>query len=95
MGGREFILVSGDRLLVHHREANVVESLDQAPLAELVELESDHPAVGAADFLRRQVNGDGGVGAALRVVMSLAWSSTETLTGKIPLSRPSRKPIGR
>ena len=61
MGGREFLLVSGDRLLLHHRQANVVETLDQAPLAEFVELESDHPAIGAADFPRRQVNGDGGV----------------------------------
>jgi hypothetical protein len=36
--------------------------------AERVDLESDHAAVGTADLLRRQIDCDRGVGAALGVV---------------------------
>ena len=44
---------------------------EQAVLAEGVDVERDHAAVGAADLLRREVDGQRGVGAAPRVVHQL------------------------
>ena len=64
-------LVGVDRGLLFHRQADVVEAVDQAVLAERIDLEFDLAAVGAADFLVRQVDGQRRIGAALGVVEQL------------------------
>src|SRR6185312_13524378 len=51
-----------------HREADVVEAVEQAMFAELIELELDDAAVRPADFLRREIDGERRVRAALGVV---------------------------
>src|SRR5271166_3857507 len=67
VGRGGLLLVRLDRRRLDQREVDVVEAFDQALLAEGVELERDHAAVGTADFLRRQIDGQGRVGAALGV----------------------------
>ena len=52
-------------------EPDIVEPVEQAVLAEGIDIEADRAAVGTADLLIRQVDGDGGVGAALGVVLQL------------------------
>jgi hypothetical protein len=53
VGRGGLLLMRLDRLRLDQREVDVVEAFDQALLAEGVELERDHAAVGTADFLRR------------------------------------------
>src|SRR5579872_2612009 len=44
-------LVAGDRLALLHGQPDVVEAVEHAVLAVRVDVELDHAAVGAADFL--------------------------------------------
>ena len=60
-----------DRRRLDQSEADVVEPFDQALLAEGIDLELDDPAVGTADLLRRQIDGQRRVRAALGVVLEL------------------------
>ena len=60
-----------DRRRLDQGEADVVEPFDEALLAEGVDLELDDAAVGTADLLRRQIDRQRRIGAALGVVMEL------------------------
>ena len=60
-----------DRRRLDQGQADVVEPFDEALLAEGIDLELDDPAVGTADFLRRKIDGDRRIGAALGVVVQL------------------------
>ena len=71
VGGGGLLFVRVDRRRLDQGEADVVEPFDQALLAEGVDLELDDPAVGTADLLRRQIDGQRRVRAALGVVMEL------------------------
>src|SRR6267154_870418 len=61
-------LVAVDRALLDHGEPDVVEAVEQAMLAVGVDLELDHAAVGAADFLLLEIDRERGIGAAVGVV---------------------------
>ena len=50
---------------------DVVETVEQAMLAERIDVEADRPAVGAADLLFYEVDRERRVGAALGVVEQL------------------------
>jgi len=67
----ELLFVGVDGRLLFHRQTDVVEAVDQAVLAERVDLELDLAAVGTADLLVRQVDRQRRVGAALGVVEQL------------------------
>src|SRR6185312_401331 len=67
----ELRLVSVDRRLLFHGEPDVVEAVQQAVLAERIDLELYLAAVGTADFLVRQVDGQRRIGAAIGVVEQL------------------------
>ncbi len=68
MRGGGLFFVGGDGGGLDHGQADVVEPFHQAMLAEGVDLELDDAAVGAADFLRREIDRQRRVGAAPRVV---------------------------
>src|SRR3984885_15446826 len=57
-----------DRRLLLQRQADIVEPVHQTALAERIDLEFHRAAVGAADFLIGQINGQGRVRAALGIV---------------------------
>src|SRR6266567_7058025 len=57
-----------DRLFLLQGEADIVETVDEAVLAEGIDVELDHAAIGAGDLLAIEIDGDDGVGAALGVV---------------------------
>src|SRR5215203_7386913 len=59
----ELLLVSLDSGGLLHGEADIVEAVEEAVLAVLVDLELDHAAVGAADLLGFEVDGERRVGA--------------------------------
>src|SRR5260370_35591321 len=61
-------LVGVDRGLLLHREADIVEAVHQAVLAERVDLEFHRAAVGPADFLIGKTDGHRSVAATLGVV---------------------------
>src|SRR5216117_1190215 len=67
----ELRLIGVDRALLLHRQPDVVEAVQQAVLSERIDLELHLAAVGTADLLVRQVDGQRGVGAALGVVEEL------------------------
>src|SRR5262249_51221693 len=69
--GRGFVLVVADRLLVLQREPDVVETFEQAALAERVHFEFHDAAIGTTDLLVFQVHGDGGIGAAIGIIHQL------------------------
>jgi hypothetical protein len=71
MGRDGFLFVRFDRRRFDQREADVVQPFDEALLAEGIDLELDDPAVGTADLLRRQIDGQRRVRAALGVVLEL------------------------
>src|SRR4051794_18362841 len=64
-------LVAVDRGLLFHGEADVVEPVDQAMLAERVDLEFHRAAVRPADLLGCEIDAQRGIGAALGVVEQL------------------------
>src|ERR1700754_4191668 len=63
--GLGLVLVALDLALLLVREPDVVESVEQAVLAVGVDLELDHAAIGAADLLLLEIDGQRGVGAAV------------------------------
>src|SRR6185437_6029902 len=63
--------VRGDLVLAAHGQADIVPAIEQALLAERIDLELDAAAIGTADFLRFQVDGEAGIGAALGIVHQL------------------------
>src|SRR5919107_928365 len=67
----ELLLERVDRRGLLHGEADAVEAVEQAVLAERIDVEPDRPAVGAADLLLLQIDGERRIGAALRVVEEL------------------------
>ena len=71
MGGGGLLFVRLDRRRLDQGQADVVEPFDEALLAEGIDLELDDPAVGTADLLRGQIDGQRRVRAALGVVMKL------------------------
>src|SRR3954468_12820236 len=64
-------LVAVDRGLLFHGQADIVEAVHQAVLAERIDLELDRAAIGAADFLGAEVDAERRVGAALGVIEQL------------------------
>jgi hypothetical protein len=54
--GGGLLFVRLDRRRLDQSQVDVIQALDQTLLAKIVELELDHAAVGAADFLRRQID---------------------------------------
>src|SRR5262245_8683370 len=69
--GLRLALEAGDLVLLDHREADVVETVEQAMLAVRIDLELDHAAVGAADLLLLEIDRQRRVGAAAGVVEQL------------------------
>ncbi len=70
-GGLCLLLELLDLVALHHGEADVIETLEQAMLAVCVDVEFQHAAVGTADFLLLQVDRQRRIGAALGVVEQL------------------------
>src|SRR5882757_4350961 len=64
-------LVAVDRRLFLHRQPDVVEAVDQAVLAERVDLEFHGAAVRPAVFLRGKIDAQRRIGAALGVIEQL------------------------
>src|SRR3984893_19342309 len=60
-------LIGVDRGLLLHGEADVVETVHQAVLAERVDLERPGAAVGPADFLLAEIDGQCRIGAAFGI----------------------------
>src|SRR5689334_20554595 len=60
-----------DLVLRAHGQSDVVPAVQQALLAEGIDLEGDHAAIGTADLLFLQIDGDDGIGAALGIVHQL------------------------
>src|SRR3546814_4145190 len=53
------------------RQADTVETFDQAMLAEGVNIESDDAAIRPANFLSREIDADDGIEAALGIIHQL------------------------
>src|SRR5260370_14699876 len=66
--GRRLCLIGVDRGLLLHGEADVVEPVQQAVLAERIDLELHRAAVGAADLLLGEIDAQRRIGAALGIV---------------------------
>src|SRR5258706_9239253 len=58
----------GDLALVAHRQADVVPAVQQALLAEGIDVELDAAAVWPANLLLLEIDADDGIGAALGIV---------------------------
>ena len=84
MGLGRLLLMRFDRRRLDQGEADVVEPFDKALLAEGIDLELDDPAVGTADLLRWQIDGERRVRAALGVVLEFGEIFGETLMGRTP-----------
>src|ERR1700749_543676 len=54
-----------------HGQADIVPAIQQALLAERIDVELDGAAIGAANLLRFQVDGDDGVGTTFGVIHQL------------------------
>src|SRR5215469_11416492 len=67
-----------DLARLDHRQADVVEAVEQAVLAVRIDVEGDLAAVGAADLLLLQVDGQRRIGAALGVVEQLLQDRKST-----------------
>src|SRR4029078_9165810 len=66
-----FVLERVDGGLLFHGETDVVEPVQQAMLAEWIDVELDAAAVGTANLLRLEIDRERGVGAALGIVQQL------------------------
>src|SRR5258708_26737796 len=64
-------LEARDLVLLGERLGDVVEAVEQAVLAMRIDVELDRAAVGAADFLALEVDGEPRIGAALGIVDQL------------------------
>ena len=64
-------LEARDLVALDHGQADIVQAFEQAVLAVRIDLELDHAAVGAADFLLLQIDRERRIGAALGVVEQL------------------------
>ena len=82
VGGGGLLFVRLDRRRLDQSQVDVVEALDQTLLAEGVDLELDDAAVGTADLLRRQIDRQRRVGAALGVVHELGKVFARDLDGQ-------------
>src|SRR3984885_4450186 len=71
MGLGRLLLVRVDRGGFDQGEANVVEALYETLLAEGIDLKLDDPAVGTADLLCGEIDGQRRIRAALGVVLEL------------------------
>jgi hypothetical protein len=60
-----------DRVLLLHGETDIVEAVEQAMLAERIDVELDRSAVRSADLLFGKIDGDRRIRAAVRVVEEL------------------------
>ncbi|CUX25040.1 hypothetical protein AGR7B_Cc270255 [Agrobacterium deltaense RV3] len=64
-----FERVDGARMF--ERQADIVQTVQHAMALEFVDLEGDRAAIGAADFLTFQIDGENGVRSARRIVQQL------------------------
>src|SRR5689334_10482588 len=69
--GVGLLLVARDLCLLLLREPDIVERVEQAVLAEWIDVEPDDAAVRAADFLAFEIDGERGVRAAVGVIEQL------------------------
>jgi hypothetical protein len=60
-----------DLILLRQRQTNVVQALEQAVLTVGIDVEPDHAAIWAADFLLFEIHGEARVGAAFGVIEQL------------------------
>src|SRR6185437_9308528 len=65
------LLEGRDLVFGAHGQADIVPAIEQALLAEFIDLERDHAAVRTADLLLLQIDRDDGVGTALGIVHQL------------------------
>src|SRR5262245_56294935 len=63
--------VGVDLVFLAQREPDVVEAVQQAVFPEGIDVELDHAAVGARDFLPLEIDRDCGVGALLGIMHQL------------------------
>jgi hypothetical protein len=80
----QLLLVGIDRRRLLQRQADIVEAVEEAVLAEGVDVEMDPPAVGAADLLVLEIDRERRVGAAIASSKSFSRSSGLTLMGRMP-----------
>src|SRR5581483_4609720 len=80
--GAVFGFVGGNLVLAAHGQADIVPAVEQALLAEGIDLELDAAAVRTADFLRFQIDRDAGIGAALGIVHQLVDVFLRQLDGQ-------------
>lgn len=73
-----------DRLALFERQADIVETVQQAMALELVEIELDQATIRAGDLEVFEVDGQDGVGAARGVVHQLVEVFWLTLIGRMP-----------
>src|ERR1700744_3605031 len=52
-------------------QPDIIPAIEQALLAEGINIELDHAAIGAANFLGLQIDAEAGIGAALGIVHQL------------------------
>src|SRR6516162_10603341 len=78
--GARLEAVDGGGLL--HGEADIVQPVQQAMLAEGIDVEMDAPAIRPGDLLLLEIDGDDGVGAALGVVHQLVDLGLGQLDGQ-------------
>src|SRR3954471_2584794 len=69
--GGHFLLIARDLVLLDHRQADVVEAVEQAMLAERIDLELHLAAVRPADFLVLEIDRERRIRAALRILEQL------------------------
>src|SRR5665213_3755512 len=68
LAGAALRLEGGDRALLLQRDADIVESVQQAMLAEGIDVEMNGGAVRPGDLLLLEIDGQAGIGALLRVL---------------------------
>src|SRR5215212_9906186 len=69
--GRGLLFETDDRGFLFHGEADIVEAVQQAMLAERIDVEGDAAAIRSADLLRLEVDRERRIGAALGIVHQL------------------------
>src|SRR4051794_9099396 len=71
LGELVLLLEAVDELALLEREANIVEAVQQAVLAEGIDVEADAAAIGTGDLLLLQIDAEDRIGPALGVVHQL------------------------